>query len=276
MRVAKDGSTQFFRMPQGEPLGFFAPAPPGLIVLKPSYSKSEGVTYSVLHFDSAGQVAKQGRVRLDFQPERVGVTGLGRTVVVGNRTVSATGQLTGIVLDSNDSVIAQIRFPTENQPKDWTFATNRVSTSEHALNIALKSSASGMYALARVEDTGDVQIVRLQEPAAAAQGKVVEWLFGPDVAAAYYQVKGDKPAGTTRFDLYDLSSGEFTGTRMMRPAGFTLGCLLGTTISMVAHKGCGPDDRALAADALKLVTVPLLEPAEFAASASLVLPGACN
>jgi hypothetical protein len=62
-----------------------------------------------------------------------------------------------------------------------------------------------------------------------------EWLFGPGVAVETYIFVNEKPHRLSRFDEYDLNSGEKVATKSARPIGFQSGCYFGDAFSMLAH-----------------------------------------
>ena len=260
MRVAKDGSTLLFTLPEPETsIGVFAPARTGLTVLNSHYSRAEGVSYKMYRFDVQGTLVAQYDVSLDFQPLAMAVISSGKTIVVGYRPRVDTDQeartYVGALLDVEGQLQIQFDFPPSPDGLKWTPVNfPRMAGGDAAAHLIFQTGAEPSFAIARITESGKVDFMPLKTVRGAG---FHDWFFGNGVAAENFQFSVEKPPGATHWDAYDLSSGKRISTKTLLPAGFSIGCYLGDEVSVLAHSAQVEKSRGLPPEALRLVTVKL-------------------
>lgn len=260
MRVAKDGSTQLFTLPEPEwSIGVFAPVATGLAVLNSRYTAAEGISNHMYRFDREGKLQRTRTVSFDFQAVAMAETKSGMTIVVGYRPRTGTNKEArrygGAVLDANDQVLNLFEFPpTAEGGNGTTSQIPRMEGDDGGANMILESGTEPSYSLVRIAESGQIRVLPLDTVSGA---RYHDWFFAKGVAAEQYQFAGDKPPGTTEIDTFDLVSGRKTGTKILHPAGFAIGCYLGDEVIMLAHSANVEKSRGLSPKALRLVTVKL-------------------
>jgi hypothetical protein len=125
--------------------------------------------------------------------------------------------------------------------------------------VILRSDTGQQTAIATISETGNdiLQIKVIPVPPDSEQRQDNEWLFGPGVAVEVYHFVGERPRVFSRFDEYDLNSGQKVATKSALPVGFQSGCYFGDEFSMLAHSAHVDPARRLSPETLRLVTVKL-------------------
>jgi len=263
-RVSPDGSTLLFSLPDDAWPAAIAPAGTGLNILVGKFSRAEGRFYEMYHFDSQANLLTDRRLHLTSAPERMAVTSSGKTVVLGHYpddfSKREDWKYGGAVLDADDQLIRGFDFPLPPGGGGWTFASEMLAGNGVAY-VVLKSitTPNGMQtAIATISETGNdiLKIKLVPVPPDSDQRHHNQWLFGPGVAVEVYHDPSERPH-ITRFDEYDLASGEKVATKSMPPAGFAFGCYSGDEVSMLAHSAQVDPARHLSPDTLRLVTSKL-------------------
>lgn len=124
MRVARDGSTLVYRVPDaGEPrnakvLQAFSPLSTGLAILT-----TKDVSGSEMYrFDGQGRLVGQRQVSLGFLPTAMAETSSGKMIVIGYRGLKRERPNVGAVLDDADKVLRVFEFPQTNlSDNEWGF-----------------------------------------------------------------------------------------------------------------------------------------------------------
>src|SRR5579862_7239771 len=123
IRVAPDGSAVVFQLPTSEDrFEAFTHTPTGLAVLAVSDRTPEGVSHRMYRFDNQGNIITRRLVAIDFHPFNMALTSSGKMVIVGERSWVATqksGNYVGAVLDTDDQVIQNFKFPLGSDDTQW-------------------------------------------------------------------------------------------------------------------------------------------------------------
>ena len=260
MRVAKDGSTLLFTLPESEwPIDVFAPVATGLAALNNRYTAAEGISNHMYRFDGQGKLQTERTVSIDFQPVAMAETKSGMTIIVGYRPRVETDKEArtygGAVLNASDQVVKLFEFPPTAEGNKWaTLQTHRMAGGDSGASVILESGTEPNYSIATISESGQINILPL---ATVSGARYHDWFFAKGVAAEQYQFAGEKPPGATKIDTFDLTSGKKIGTKTLFPAGFAVACYLGDEVSMLAHSAHVEKSRGLRPDALRLVTVRL-------------------
>jgi hypothetical protein len=260
MRVAKDGSTLLFTLPEPEwSIGIFTPIATGLAVLNNRYTAAEGISNHMYRFDRQGKLQVERTVFIDFQPVAMTETKSGMTIVVGYRPRTAADEEArtygGAVLDANDQVLNLFEFPPTADGSKWTTAhTPWMEGGDGGANVILESGTEPSYSLVRIAESGRISMLPL---ATVSGARYHAWFFAKGVAAEQYQFADEKPPGATKIDTFDLASGRKIGTKILPTAGFAVACYLGDEVSMLAHSAHVDKSRGLSPNALRLATVKL-------------------
>jgi hypothetical protein len=260
LRVAKDGSTLLFTLPEPQwSIGVFAPTATGLSVLNNSYTAAEGIYFHMYRFDWQAKLQTERAVAIDFQPVAMAETASGLTIVVGHRPRIGTDKEVrtygGAILDANDQVAKVFEFPSTADGNKWTTVQfPRMAGGNGVAYIMLESVTESRYAIATIAESGQTGIIPL---ATVGGERFHDWFFGKSVAVEQYQFSGQKPPGATNLDSFDLASGKKIDTKTLIPVGFSVACYLGDSVSMLAHSAHVEKSRGLSPDALRLVTVKL-------------------
>jgi hypothetical protein len=262
MRVAKDGSTLLFTLPEpGWSIGVFAPTATGLAVLNNRYSSADGISNHMYRFDGQGKLQRERTVSIDFQPVAMAETKSGMTIVVGYRPRTGRDKEArtygGAVLNAEDEVVTVFEFPPWATVDKWTTEHNpRMAGGDGGVNIILESGTEPKYSIATIAESGQISVLPL---ATVSGARSHDWFLGKGVAAEQYQFADDKPPGATKFDVFDLKSGNKIGTKTLLPAGFAVACYLGDEVSMLAHSAHVEKSSGLSPGTLRLVTIRLSE-----------------
>jgi|SRR5580658_3380025 hypothetical protein len=260
MRVAKDGSTLLFTLPEPEwSIEAFTPTATGLAVLNNRYTATEGVSSHMYRFDAQGKLQVERTVSIDFQPVAMAETKSGMTIVVGYRPRTGADEEArtygGAVLDANDQVLNLFEFPPAPDGTKWTTVhTPRMEGGDGGANVILESGAEPSYSLVRIAESGRISMLPL---ATVSGARYHDWFFTKSLAAEQYQFAGQTPAGATKFDTFDLASGRKIGTKILLPAGFAVACYLGDEVSVLAHSAKVEKSRGFSPNSLRLLTVKL-------------------
>lgn len=260
MRVAKDGSTLLFTLPEPEwSIGVFTPTATGLAVLNDRYTAAEGISNHMYRFNRRGKLQTERTVFIDFQPVAMAETKSGMTIVVGYRPRTGVDEEVrtygGAVLDANDQVSDLFEFPPTAEGSRWTTVqTPRMEGGDGGANVILESGTEPSYSLVRIAESGQISMLPL---ATVSGARYHDWFFAKGVAAEQYQFAGHTPPGATKIDTFDLASGRKIGTKNLLPAGFAVACYLGDEVSMLAHSAHIEKSRGLSPNSLRLVTVKL-------------------
>lgn len=244
MRVARDGATQIFTLPDSAMgLEAFAPTPSGLLVLINSYSRKEGVTHTLVPFDDAAQITSTRRVPIEFEPVAMAVTSAGKTIIVGYQKQGETKKIVGEVLDTDDHVVQHFDFPPGSEIEK-PFASRMHGSNDRAYLIN-DSAVGPIYS---ISESGHVNLFRAATPAGA---QFFTWTLNGNVAVEAYRLVSDPIPGPFRFDIYDAASGLKVNTRTVsRLPGFAIACYVGGEITVLGYGGPG-------SQALRLRTVKL-------------------
>jgi hypothetical protein len=264
MRVARDGSTLRFALPELEnAAGVFAPVSPGLAILNSSSSRGEATSYRMYRFDAQGNIVARRPVSIDFHPTIMTATSSGKMIVVGYRPQSESwieaSKYGGAVLDADDQVVQVFEFPPAAAGDKWTPIGPRMAGGDGIAYLILRSGTRPTYAIATISESGHVDINVLSVPPSSDKRHHNEWLFGPGIAVEGYHFVGEKPHVKFRFDEYDLTSGKKIRTKATFGAGFVTGCYSGDEISYLVHSAHVEKARGLSPETLRLVTVKLEE-----------------
>ncbi|MGA8234453.1 MAG: hypothetical protein WB795_23455, partial [Candidatus Acidiferrales bacterium] len=258
MRVARDGSTVLFTLPETEnAVDLVAPASSGLAMLNWSYSRREGVSYRMYRFDSQAKLLTQHTLHAmppDFQPGNMAVTSSGKTIVVGYSPRLGTDDehriYRGAVLDGDDKVEKLFEFPATADGKKWRSAGHRMQGEDGVALEILESGTEPTFAIATIAESGQISITPL---ATTSSPGGHEWLFGNGAAAELHEPAGQK---YPQIDAFDLTSGQKASTKTVRPAGATWACYLGDELGWLSYTAPGRV-RGLSQDTAWLVTVKL-------------------
>jgi hypothetical protein len=260
MRVAKDGSTLLFTLPEPEwSIDVFTPIATGLAVLNNRYTAAEGISNHMYRFDGQGKLQRERTVSIDFQPVAMAETKSGMTIVIGYRPQTGADKEArtygGAVLDANDQMLNLFEFPPTAEGRKWTTVhTARMEGGDGGANVILESGTEPSYSLARIAESGQISMLPL---ATVTGARYHDWFFAKGVVAEQYQFAGDTPPETIKIDTFDLVSGMKIATKNLLPAGFAVACYLGDEVSMLAHSAHIEKSRGLSPNALRLVTVKL-------------------
>jgi hypothetical protein len=260
MRVAKDGVTLLFTIPQPDwSIQAIAPAAEGLVVLTNPGDEAERGLTRIYRFDPRGNLRSQRTVSLDFRPVAMAETKSDMTIVVGYRSRMGRDQETrtygGAVLNPSDQVIKLFEFQPRTDGGQWkVVSTHRMSVDDRSATVVLQWGDDPNYAIARIDDLGQIRMLPLNTVRGA---RYHDWFFAKGVAAEQYQFAGEKPPGYTKIDYFDTVSGNNLGTKSLPGVGFAVACYLGDEVSMTAHSAHVEKSRGLSPDALRLVTVRL-------------------
>jgi hypothetical protein len=237
MRVARDGSTLTFALPEGFWPDAVAPDGAGLNILSSHNSREEGHTSQMYRFDSQADLLTQHRFFIDFHPTKMAVTSSGNTIVLGHSDDESQDdwKYGGAVLGYDDHVIKRFELPLPPGGGGWTFVGPQMAVGDGVAYAILHSDAGSKTAVATISETGHIDIRVVPVPPDTDERHHNEWLFGPGVAVEVYHYVGEKPHVIFRFDEYDLASGEKVATKSSPPAGFSFGCDFGNEVSMLAH-----------------------------------------
>jgi hypothetical protein len=260
MRVAKDGSTVLFTIPQPDwGIQAISPSADGLIVAANSGDGAERGLTHIYHFDLQGSLQAQRTVTLDFQLVAMAETKSGMTIAVGyrprlemNKEARTYG---GAVLNAADKVVKPFEFQPTTEGERWkVVSTHRMWVDEHGVSFAVQSGDAPNYAIATIDDSGGVAILPLKTVNGARHH---DWFFAKGVAAELYQFAEGAPPRPVKIDVFDLVTGKNLGTKTRPNVGFADACYLGDEMSMTAHSAHVEKSRGLSPDALRLVTVRL-------------------
>lgn len=263
MRVALDGSTLIFALPDEVWPDAVAPDGTGLNILSSHYSRA-GHTYQMYRFDNQADLLTQHRVLIDFDPTQMAVTSSEKTIVVGfhpdDFAKRDDWKYGGAVLDADDHVIKRFELPLPPGGGGWTFAGPRMAVGDGVAYVMLHSNEPPQTAIATISEAGHIDITTVAVAPDNDKHYHDEWLFGPGVAVEVYHYLvqvGQRQRAFFGFDEYDLKTGEKVATKGSFPAGFAFGCYFGNELSMLAHSAHVDPARRLSPDTLRLVTVKL-------------------
>ena len=256
MRVAQDGSTSVFALPNDDVgLTQIAPTPAGLNVL------SHGRTYHMYHFDREGRLLTQHQTSLVFIPSEMVVLPSGKTIAVGSRHhKNPTGvdfTFEGAVLDTDDQVVIGFDFPQTPSGGSWTpwmwGSEGKGMAAGYGVAYAILQSGHS-FGIATITENGHVEVNVLPVPPNSETRYHNQWLFGPGVAVEVYHDPSERPHPVWRFDEYNLASGQKVASKSAPGTGFAFGCYSGNQVSMLAHSAHVDPSRHLSPNTLRLVT----------------------
>lgn len=259
MRIARDGSTFLFTIPDNLSSAAIAPTSAGGLNII-----AHRATYQMYRFDSHGKLLTQHEVSLVLNPMEMVVLPSGRTVVVGFRRPPATGTSPyiygGAILDADDRVVRSFDFPPTPAGESWTpwmwgSVPQAIRAGAGVAYLILRSGP--LSAIATITERGDIDVKAVPVPPNSSTRYHNEWLLGPGVAVEVYHDPSERPHPVLRFDEYDLSRGKKIASKSAPGTGFTFGCYSGREISMLAHSAHVDLARHLSKDTLRLVTSSL-------------------
>ena len=182
----------------------------------------------------------------------------GAAIAVGYRPRSGVDQTAriydGAVLNAGDQAVKLVDFEPQSDGPWKVVSTRRMAASEHSASVILERGEDPEYAIATIEESGEVRLAPLNTVRGA---RYHDWFFAKGIAAEQYQLAGEKPAGYSKIDRFDMMSGKNLGTTALPGVGFAVACYLGETVSMTAHSATVEKSRGLAPNALRIVTVKL-------------------
>jgi hypothetical protein len=262
IRVAKDGSTLLFTLPKPEwAIEALAPTATGVAVLTDAQDAAERGSMHMYRFDRQGTIQTERTVALDFLPVAMAETKSGMTIVVGYRermvVDKAVKTYGGAVLNASDRVVQSFEFSPTTDGKKWaTAASHRMAGGNNSVSVILESGDDPIYSIASISESGEVRVL----PLATVRGaRFHDWFFGNGVAVEEYQFASDKPMPPIKMDAFDLISGRKISTKTLPIVGFGIACYLGDEVSNLATSVSVAKSRGIPADALRLVTVKLLD-----------------
>lgn len=240
MRVARDGSTLLFRLPDPW-LRVYASANPGLAVLSSASGRLDDSASVMYRFDEHGSLVTRRPVSIDFRAMAMAVTSSGKAIVVGYRPQSGatkeSRKYVGAILDVSDQIDQRFEFPAGTDGDIWT-PGGRMEGGDGVAYLILKSGAGPIYSIATISESGHFDIANTAVPPDSDTRHHNEWLFGPGIAVEVYHFPGEKRV-IFRFGEYDITSGKKLRTKTTLPAGFAMPCYFGDEISMMALRGHG-------------------------------------
>jgi hypothetical protein len=263
MRVSPDGSTLIFVLPDETWPAAIAPAGTGLNILTLHASIKGGRIYEMYKFDHQANLLTHHPVHMTFSPERMAVTSSGKTIVVGHHPEEMSQKedwrYGGAILDADDQLTRGFDLPLPPGGGGWTFASLQMAGGDGVAYVILHSNTPPQTAIATIAETGNdiLKIKVIPVPEDGDQRHHNRWQFGPGVAVEEYVLPGERPRVFSRFDEYDLTTGEKVASKSAVPSGFQPGCYLGDRVSMLAHSYHVDPARGLPPETLRLVTVKL-------------------
>jgi len=263
MRVSPDGSTLLFTLPEDVFPGVIAPAGTGLSVLSGVYSNSEShFSVVMFHFDSQAHLLARNPVTIPVQPYSMAVLPSGRTVVVGGHLKDADHpedrKYGFAILDANDKLWKSVDLPLPPGGGGWTFSS-QMASGEGVAYVMLHSNQPPQTAIATISEYGN-QNLNIKVIAAPLDTEIRhhnEWVFASGVVVDIYHYSNERPHVSSRFDEYDLNTGEKIATKTAPPTGYQFGCYLGNELSMLADSAHTDPARHLSSNTLRLVTAKL-------------------
>lgn len=188
------------------------------------------------------------------------VTSSGKTIVVGHHPEEMSQRDDwkhgGAVLDADDQLTRDFDLPLPPGGGGWTFSSFQMAGGDGVAYVILHSNTPEQTAMATILETGNniLKIKVIPVPPDSNQRHHNQWLFGPGVVAEAYIFPGER---LSRFDEYDLNSGEKVATKSAVGGGFQTGCYLGDKYSMLADSRRVDSARGLPPQTLRLVTFKL-------------------
>jgi hypothetical protein len=259
MRVARDGSTVLFMLPQDAHPEFMAAGTDGPYILSAHFWKGEGRAYDLYQNDSGGNLLNENVVRTDSEITRMAALSSGRVVVTTVRGKdSEDRKYGGAILGADGQVVKTFALPLPPGGGGWTFVSQLVARGDAAY-VMLHSNLGDKTAIATVSEAGRLAIKLISVPADTEQWRHNQWLFGAGVAVEAYHDPTERPHISIRFDEYDLATGEKIAAKKAAPGvgGYNIGCYYGNEVTWLAGSAHVDPARGLSPDALRLVTAEI-------------------
>jgi hypothetical protein len=259
MRVARDGSTVLFMLPQRATPGIFSATTDGLYVLSDHPWKGEGRAYDFYQYDSHGNLLKENLVHTDFEIIKMVVLPSSTIVVV----TSFRGKdpedwkYGGAVLNATGEVVKTFDLPLPPGGGGWTYASPLGAENNVAYSM-LHANFGNQTAIATISESGHLDIKMISVPNDSERHHN-QWIFGNGMAVEVYHYIGERPHVSFHFDEYDLATGTKIATKKTAPGqgGYNVGCYYGNEVTWLADSAHVDPARGLAPDAMRLVTTAL-------------------
>ena len=243
--VSRDGSIVTFQPPDKATPVVAAVDSSGLSVLAahPRHLH-EDFRWEIYQLDNQANLLGHHSAAIGFQPVQMAVLPSGRMTIAGH-----TGDLSwshrdqwnyvGGIFDADGSMIEHFKFPSPTDGGKWTFnSREKMIERNGAAYVVLQSDSSDAAAIARISESGSVNIKALPESPDDDQRHHHLWLLGPGIAVEEYSYTGERPRIRMHYDEYDLNSGKKIATKVS--AGGSATCYYGTEVNWIA-----PDTRRL-------------------------------
>jgi hypothetical protein len=251
LRVALEGSSLTFGLPDKASVRAVAPYPAGVNIL----GRSQEPKLFIYHFDNVGKLIAQHPVSTDLDDVMMAATSSGITILVGHHLVnSVESGYGGLVLDAGDQVISRFELPSPPEGGAWTFgAWNSISdhlqitAGDRAAYVLLHSNEPLATEIVRISESGKLSVKTLEPISGDPQD--TKWLVGPGVAVEMYHGAGDRRRRNAHpvwnFDEYDLKSGQRIASKIA-PMGeftpFTAACYYGDSVTGLGARQVAPDE----------------------------------